>query len=289
MRTWARFRQAVNAGIVAVAPARYVPEQLDWQPATVAEGSFSIFTAADAAYLKRFGPTFLSSLLRQHPEASVHFHLYDADAEAIALVGRWRVEFPDARIGYSTERLPEKALRPPTAGHRRQSWRSLFICCSRFLAAQRLHEATGAPLLLMDIDVIFGGLLVPIFAGTDYALMPRLSHKNWCKRTLGGVVYASYSPTGRAFLAETCLQIRKFLSSRLYWFAFDQYALYRALLRMRRRDGLAGFRALTPEQISFDLAGDAPILYAKGNQKHQDAYISFAERFAPGARAAVES
>jgi len=174
---------------------------------------------------------------------------------------------PAIEIGYSTERLPKSALRDPKKSDSKQSWKSLFICCARFLAARHLQQERGVAILLMDIDVIFAGRLEGIFAGAHYGLMPRLAQKNWCKRTLGGAVFVSSSPLGRAFLGHACRHIRKFLTLRLYWFAFDQYALYRALLHMKRHDGLANFRALTSAHVCFDLSAKAPILYPKGRSK----------------------
>ena len=53
---------------------------------------------------------------------------------------------------------------------------------------------------------------------------------------------------------------------------YDQYALYRALRYTRQRDGLAGFRALTPNHVSFDVSASAPILYPKGKRKDAAAF-----------------
>src|SRR5438477_120886 len=83
-------------------------------------------------------------------------------------------------------------------------------------AARHLQQERGVAILLMDIDVIFAGRLEGIFAGAHYGLMPRLAQKNWCKRTLGGAVFVSSSPLGRAFLDHACLHIRKFLTLGLY-------------------------------------------------------------------------
>jgi hypothetical protein len=130
--------------------------------------------------------------------------------------------------------------------------------------------------LVMDIDVIFVGKLDPIFAGAQYGLMPRLHQSNWCTRTLGGVVFASAKPLGRIFLDHACWRIRKFLTLGIYWFAFDQYALYRALRYMERQDGLAHFRPLNGEQVSFDLEVEAPILYPKGQDKEGEQFKQLA-------------
>lgn len=272
MRISERARQYVKAGLVALTPGRHRPEWIDWHPAPMVEGSFVVFTAADSLYFRKFGPAFLSSLVRQHPSVNVHFHLFDPDMDTLEILRQWQARLPSATIGHSRERLPMRALRIPGKAHAKQSWKSLYICCSRFLAAQHLQRRCAASVLLMDIDVLFASRVDAMFAGADCGLMPRLDQKNWCKRTLGGVVFASSSPLGRAFLDHACLHIRKFLTLGLYWFAFDQYALYRALRYTRQRDGLARFRALTPNHVSFDVSASAPILYPKGKRKDAAAF-----------------
>lgn len=267
-----RLRQYTRAAAVLLARDRFLPEWGDWHDSVAPESSLVIFTAADSGYFKRFGLAFISSLAKQHPSSNVHFHLYDPDPACMEMISEWKSKLPSMRIGYSTEHIPAEALCAAGMSCSKQSCHSLYICCSRFLAAQRLHRDCGASVLVMDIDVIFAGKLPPLFDGADYALMPRLRQQNWCKRTLGGVVFASSSPLGREFLDYACLHIRKFLSRGLYWFAYDQYALYLALKHMKRRDALAHFRALTDEHVSFDLSADAPILYPKGKRKDGDAF-----------------
>jgi hypothetical protein len=41
---------------------------------------------------------------------------------------------------------------------------------------------------------------------------------------------------------------------------------------MRQRDGLARFRALTRDHVSFDVSASAPILYPKGKRKDAAAF-----------------
>jgi hypothetical protein len=271
-----RFRQFVNATGVFITPDRYKPEWVDWQPAAVEPGAITVFAAADSIYFRKFGLAFLASLVRHHPTVHVHFHLYDPDRESLSFLAEWKAQFPAASISHSVERLPALARRALTGTRKKQSWKSLYICCTRFLAARHLQRTVGCAILLMDIDVIFAGRIEPIFAGSDYGLMPRPTQQNWCKRTLGGVVFARPSPLGQAFLDHACLQIGKFLTRGRYWFAFDQYGLYRALLHMKRRDGLAHFCALTDRHVSFDLAAEAPILYPKGRSKEGEAFSALA-------------
>jgi hypothetical protein len=275
MHLQARFQQVLNAALVASTPTRHTPKWIDWHP-PAAGGGRVVFVAADTDYFRRFGAGFLASLVRQDPVVTVHFHLFDPDQECLETLDRWKSQLPLAKIGYSREALPGNVLLDPKPSQAKQSWKSLYICCSRFLAAQHLQRSYGVSVIVMDIDVIFAGRPAAIFEGAQYGLMPRLAQKNWCKRTLGGVVFASSAPLGRAFLDRACLQIEKFLSLGLYWFAFDQYALYRALSYMKRRHGLAGFRALTHEHVSFDLAAQAPILYPKGRSKESDAFKALA-------------
>lgn len=269
-------RQWFNAAIVELTPAAYRPKWIDWHTVTAADDSVVVVTSADPEYFRRFAPAFISTLAAKCPSASVHFHLYDAEPECLRILAAWRERLPSLRIGHSSEKLPKSVLRPPRPKHaNRQSWKSLHICCSRFLAAEELQRRCGKPILLMDIDVMFMDSIDGLFADADYGLMPRLSSGKWCKRTLGGVVYVSNSEVGRHFLGRACRYIRKFLALRrlLYWFAFDQYALYRAMVRMQQHPSRPRFRALTEAHIGFEPESDAPIFYPKGRRKERTEFM----------------
>src|SRR5262245_11094474 len=101
MRFDDRLRQYVNATLVLLTPDIYKPEWTDWEPAEPEAGAIVVFTAADSHYLRKYGPAFLASLVRNEPRAIVPFHLYDPDWQCLALLAEWRSRFPDAHIGHS--------------------------------------------------------------------------------------------------------------------------------------------------------------------------------------------
>jgi hypothetical protein len=129
VRIGRRIQQWIKAAVVGLAPAKYTQNYTDWQPAQQPEGSVVLLTAADPVYFRKFAPAFFSSLLKQHPSASLHFHLCDPDQACLDTLARWRKEQPQARIGYSSEALPRKAYLRPRRSQVKQPWKGLHICC----------------------------------------------------------------------------------------------------------------------------------------------------------------
>ncbi len=261
--------------------------------ASAAENGLTVFTAADAAYLARFGTAFVGSLVQHVAAPKLHVHLFNPDASSIAQLQSLAETHPALTLSWTTEEFSAEPLERRSPAGRKQSWKSLYICSARFLTAKSVQDTLGTSLLIMDIDVLFNGDVAHSFSGdVDYALMPRFNEKNLCKRTLGGVVYVSSRPSGRAFLAHACKYIERFLGRKRYWFAFDQLALYQALKHMKARELLRGYKPLTAQDVSFDLAPDALILFPKGKAKGQDKFARISAQFGaplPIARTEVKS
>ena len=240
----------------------------------------TVFTAADAKYLAKYGAAFVGSLVKYVFAPRLHVHLYNPTPSSIALLQSFGSAYPTLSLTWTTENFSARLMEQRSGSGPKQSWKSLYICCSRFLAARSVHNALGTALLIVDIDLIFNGAIANRFgAGIDYAVMRRPHEHNLCKRTLGGVVYAAFTPLGRMFLRETQERIERFLAAGRYWFAFDQYALHLALRHMAKEEHLKGFSEITKEDVSFDLAPEALILYPKGMTKDTREFARLAHRF----------
>lgn len=239
----------------------------------------TVFTAADSIYFTKYARAFAGSLVKHVAAPRMHAHLYNPDAPALAALAAIGSAYPELALSWTTETFSEAAL-DKAAKAAAQSWTSLYICCTRFLAAQTVQARLNAPLLILDIDILFNADIRPRFAGDiEYAAMLRLDQCNLAKRTLGGTVFASLSPRGRLFLEQICVHVERFIAGKTYWAGFDQYALYRAYRHMKSRMGLAGFSELTAKDVSLNLGPDALILYPKGKIKDEEEFAQLARQF----------
>lgn len=185
------------------------------------------------------------------------------------------------RLSWSHESFSADEFARRASASPRQMWKSLYICCARFLAARAVQQRTGASLLIIDIDILFNGNVRQRFTGDiACAVLLRPHENNLSKRTLGGVVFASASPVGQAFLSRACDYIERFLAAEFYWFAFDQYALFRAVKTMSKKERRSHFSPLTQRDVSFEFAEDALIYFAKGTLKDEDEYSNLADTYA---------
>lgn len=248
--------------------------------AGVSRDDVMVFTAADSVYLGRFLRPFAGSMVAHVPRPRLHVHLYNAGSNDFALLKSVQQQYPEMQLTWSHETFSADDFARRATASPQQVWKSLYICCSRFLAAQTLQKLTGASLLIIDIDVLFNGNIKERFTGdVACALLLRPDERNLSKRTLGGVVFASSSPAGRKFLAHTCGYIERFLAAGFYWFAFDQYALFRAVQAMPEKERQTQFSPLTQRDVSFEFAEDALILFAKGTLKDEEEYSNLARAY----------
>jgi hypothetical protein len=239
-----------------------------------------VFTAVDDSYLRRFGPAFFGSLAAHMPNASLHVHLYNPTSATIGYLETLAEPHADLQVTWSEEEFNERLLEERSPAGPKQSWRSLYICCTRFIAAYAVLQSTGRSILLLDVDLIINDDLMPIFDAYDCAFMTRLSNKSSSTRTAGGVVFVAANKEGAAVLAQVCDTIGRFIQTGRYWFAFDQLALYRAYLSIKTKGTLTRFRNLTASEVAFDLTAKAPIVSAKGRLKASSDFVGLAARAA---------
>ncbi|WP_210880184.1 putative nucleotide-diphospho-sugar transferase [Roseovarius autotrophicus] len=235
---------------------------------------FVIFTAADSLYLHRFLVPYCASIMAHVAAPHLHLHLYNTKDEDLELIRKTRQAFPDLTISWSLEYFYPLEWEKRAQSSERQSWKSLYICTSRFIAADEFQKRSGCNLLITDIDILFNGDVSSRFTDKiDVSMMLRLKQRNICKRTLGGVIYVSATKVGRTFLSQTALEVRRFLSAGFYWFAFDQLALYRAFKSMSKDAIRSGFSPLTDSDITFDMHRDGMILFPKGKIKNSQEFV----------------
>jgi hypothetical protein len=239
-----------------------------------------VFTAADSHYLRRFLTSFAGSMAAHIPRPRLHVHLYNPDSRDFALLESVQQQHPEMQLTLSHETFSGDQFARRATPSPRQMWLSLYICCSRFLAARAVQQQTGASLLITDIDILFNGNIRERFKGDiACALLERARERNLSKRFLGGVVYVSASPVGQRFLRRVCNYIERFLAAGFYWFAFDQYALFRAVQEMPANERRNNFSLLTQRDVSFEFAEDALILFPKGGLKDEERYSNLARTY----------
>jgi hypothetical protein len=261
----------------------YKPSLLfDLRDAPLAEGigGLTLFTAADSGYLQRFIEPYLLSARAHVTRPRVHIHLYNPEEKDFELLMSMRGELPDMQITWSHEIFSPEAWETRSSSSDQQSWKSLYICTSRFLAAQAVQQRCGSDILMTDIDILFNGDVTKRFcAPADVGLFLRLGERNLCKRTLGGLVYASARPNGRKFLSHVADDISRFLAAGRYWFAFDQLALYRAVLRMPEASRRSHILELTTQDMSFDFSPDGLILVPKGRSRDEGRFAALSKKY----------
>ncbi len=280
-----QYLRVLRLGVCFARHAHHITVDVAPRSAESPDDDLLVFTAADGVYLRRFFRPFAGSLVAHVPGPRLHVHLYNPGADDFALLKSVQRQFPDLRLTWSHETFEAEDLERRAKASPRQSWKSLYICCSRFLAAQEIQQATGASLLISDIDVLFNGNLEDRFTrDIACALLLRPEEDDLSKRALGGVVFVSASAVGQRFLARACDRIARFLAAGFYWFAFDQYALWRAAQSMPADERRSCFSPLTEADVSFELSGEALILYPKGALKDEDRYSSLAGGYREGQR-----
>ncbi|MBI2717623.1 MAG: hypothetical protein HY245_08720 [Rhizobiales bacterium] len=250
-------------------------------PATgIARDDIIVFTAADSEYLGRFLLPFAGSMVVHIPGPRLHIHLYNPQNGDFNLIKSIQEKYSSLQLTLSHEYFASRDFERRARASSKQTWKSLYICSSRFLAARTIQRLSGATLLITDIDILFNGNIKDRFGGgIECALLLRPNEKNLCKRTLGGVVFASANPVGQQFLATACDYIERFLRAGFYWFAFDQFALYRAVRAMSEDERRNSFSALTSRDVSFELAKDGLILFPKGKLKDEEAFANLARTY----------
>ena len=252
--------------------------EIDRAPSAASAASdLVVFTSADGPYLQRFMRSFVRSVVEHVADARVHVHLFNPSSEDYALLAAVERAYPTLQLSFSHETFSSEAHEQRARSSPKQPWRSLYICCARFLAARTIQQGCNSPLLMLDIDVLINGDVRSRFGGdVGVSLLLRPDEPYLSKRTLGGVVFASTTPEARTFLATACDYIERYLGAGIYWFAFDQYALYKGVQSMSPEARAARFSPLTSRDIDFDLSGHGLILYPKGALKHGEAFAQIA-------------
>lgn len=244
-----------------------------------------IYTAADSTYLQKFFKPFVKSANAHMRAPRIHIHLYNPQPADFTLLNSVRKDMARLALSWSHENFSAQALEQRSQSSNQQSWKSLYICTSRFIAAEIVQKKFGLPLLITDVDILFNGNVEERFSGAiDVALMLRPEERNICKRTLGGIVYVSARVAGRNFLARTAGSISRFLAAGFYWFAFDQLALYRAVRAMPKDSFATGFSPLTHHDISFDMDQDGLILFPKGKIKDQQEFADLVHSYSENSK-----
>lgn len=214
------------------------------------------------------------------PDSWIHVHVYnpvDGDFEVIQAL---RTELPTLRITHSSETFDPAMLQKRSPASPQQSWKSLYICTSRFIAAKQFQDRSGTSLLITDIDLLFNGDALARFGnGIDIAMFLRPTERNLCKRVLGGVVFVAGSGVGMQFLSKVTSNISRFLAAGYYWFAFDQFALHRSLRKMQKKTVNLNFSQLDTRDMSFDFDLRSLILVPKGKTRDQEAFQALAASF----------
>src|ERR1041384_1284554 len=70
----------------------------------------TVFTAADTAYLLKYGDAFVGSLVKHVQSPRLHVHLYNPASSSMALLKSFRASHPNLHLTWTTEGFDQEAF-----------------------------------------------------------------------------------------------------------------------------------------------------------------------------------
>lgn len=207
-------------------------------PAANSTDDFVVYAGCDSGYFRRFSAALVNSLAASGARARLHFHIVDADSDALAHLDRLRLRHPALTIDHSAE---------PSPPHFSAEQRRTFYACARFLHLPDLLRLHGRPVLMVDVDLVMLRDPTPLVERlrrerADIALTVGSQRDPWCELWADAVL-AAPSTAAIAALDRVRAYIRHFLDRGLAPWFLDQVALFAALVAA---DRLGGGPALLP-------------------------------------------
>ena len=186
--------------------------------ATPYAGTHSLiaFLACDPPFLRRYGMITVASLAAtQGPGLAVHLHLYNADAEALALIDTLRARLPAITFYLTGERRDFPSL---------QAFK-VYASSARFCRAAEAFSDCRAPMVILDADAMVRHDLAPLVpAAADVALCHSPRSPPW-SRYPAGFVLLRPTAGARRFIDGVAAVVAANLDSPRPTWTLDQFAL----------------------------------------------------------------
>ncbi len=268
---WTRFRLRWRTERAAAKLERYAPAYRAFRddvrgefPKDARQGC--LVAACNDYYYWNFAITMLHSIERHGRTEFFHLHLCEPSPQTQEHVRKLAASLKHVRLSWTADsgKLAQTLVYP-----------TIYYASVRFLIADLVMEASGGPVLCLDIDGIAVRPIWPAFDAergkADVVLIKRDSPKDVGRRILASALGIEPTEKGGHFARALARSIAAALQLKPLYHV-DQTVIHYLTDRMERRHGLQ-VSQMPKALADFDFNEDAVIWTAKGWQrKKSDVY-----------------
>lgn len=228
-----------------------------------------ILVACDDVYFRKFGRGFLNSVIASSHEHAIHIHLLEPSRETLQEVERIRQTQQRLHLSYTSDPcLPTRGLQ----------LRNLYYNASRFVLAPLLLKRGVQRLLILDIDSLMNSSpwarLDSLGSKIDLAMIRRTNKRQPQAKILASAVYYRSGRHGLKFSESFARSILKALRNRpKLRYHVDQILPY-YVMWFAGIDRKAWYSDIPAGIMDYDFNNDASFWTAKGERKHDDAFLA---------------
>ncbi len=227
-----------------------------------------VIAACDDYYYRNFAITLILSMERHRTAERLHLHLCGPSAEAVRHIERLAASLKHVTLTWTTDdcRLAE-GLR----------YRTVYYAAARFLLAASVMEATGAPILCIDVDGIAARPIWPAYESVrqnaDVLVIQRPEELKATRKILASAVGINFTPAGRRFASGLARSLAAIMPLRPNYHV-DQIAIHMLINELSTRGALH----VADMPIAFadhEFEADSVIWTTKGwARKESDFYLA---------------
>jgi hypothetical protein len=232
------------------------------------DGAGVIIAACDDYYYRNFAITLILSMERHGVAERMHLHLCAPSPDVVRHVELLTASLKHISLTWTTDdcRLAE-GLR----------YRTVYYAAARFLVAASVMEATGAPILCIDVDGIAARPIWPAYESVrqnaDVLVIRRPEEPKATRKILASAVGLNFTPTGRRFASGLARSLAAIMPLHPNYHV-DQIAIHMLIGELSKRGAL--HVADMPKAFAdHDFAADSVIWTTKGwVRKESDFYLA---------------
>jgi hypothetical protein len=224
MLTTARFAMSYFADMDTAAKT-VLPRLPEFRMVVEAPTARRVFVGCDQGYFDKFGPLLARSFQRTGTDATLHFHVFDADGTRPADTLR---SILGERFSLSTEATFVAGSKIAAA----------YYASARLIRLMQLMERAPAPTIFVDADLVIGASLDPLFArlqDADVALCRMPGRVTLHSQFNASVIGINPTAEGLRFLRGVAGFVAKLIADNSAVWCVDQTALLCTLVNLRRQ------------------------------------------------------
>lgn len=226
-----------------------------------------LLAACDSYYYRHFAVTLIASIERQEQPQKLHLHLCAPTAETLQHVEKLARSLSAVELSWTVDDCNLA---------RRLAHRTIYYAASRFLVAPLVMEATGLPLLCIDVDGIAIRPVWPAYEAeardADLVLIRRPQEEKPTMKVLASAVGFNPTPGGLRFAAGLGRSLAAIMAIRPAYHV-DQIAIH-YLLGMPTGDTPLRIAEMPKALWDHDFDPASAIWTAKGwTRKESSAFL----------------